>query len=163
MLKGLRITVFSLLALSISISSFSQKTITGRLIDEKGEALSYATVALLNPGDSTLRFFGVTNTTGKYQIKSIKEGKYIMQFSYVGMKVDYDNVNITSGSTGNYGDKIMRSVTLGEIEVIAEYIPITFKSDTVEYNAKAFETKPDAVAEDLLKKIRELKLMNLET
>ncbi len=153
MLKGLRITVFSLLALSISISSFSQKTITGRLIDEKGEALSYATVALLNPGDSTLRFFGVTNTTGKYQIKSIKEGKYIMQFSYVGMKVDYDNVNITSGSTGNYGDKIMRSVTLGEIEVIAEYIPITFKSDTVEYNAKAFETKPDAVAEDLLKKI----------
>ena len=85
MSKGLRIIVFTLLALSISTFTFSQKTITGRLIDEKGGALAYATVALLNPADSTLMFFGVTNTTGKYQIKSIKEGKYIMQFSYVAV------------------------------------------------------------------------------
>jgi hypothetical protein len=32
-------------------------------------------------------------------------------------------------------------------------VPIAVKSDTLEFNAKAFQTKPDAVVEDLLKKI----------
>lgn len=146
-------TLLVIATLFIIVSGYSQKLISGKIINEKGEPLAYATVAMLNPGDSTLMFFGVTNTEGKYQIKNIKEGKYILQFSYVGMKVAYDNITVSSGSNGDLGTKTMSSNTLKEVEVIAEYVPLTFKNDTVEYNAKAFETKPDAVAEDLLKKI----------
>ena len=58
--------------LGLSITGFTQNTLKGRLIDEAGEPLAYATVALLNPADSTLRFFGVTNDKGIYQIKNIK-------------------------------------------------------------------------------------------
>jgi hypothetical protein len=47
----------------------------------------------------------------------------------------------------------MKATMLDEVAVTAEYIPIQVKSDTMEFNAKAFKTKPDAVVEDLLKKI----------
>ena len=44
-------------------------------------------------------------------------------------------------------------VSLGEVVVEEDYIPLRFKTDTIEYNTAAFVTKPDAVVEDLLKKL----------
>ncbi len=144
-----------ILILTIGLSSlgFSQNSIKGRLINEAGESLPYATVTMLNPGDSTLRFFGVTNNKGIYQIKSIKNGNYIMQFSFVGTEIVYENITIPSPKGYDLGDKIMKPSSIEEVIVIGEYVPIAFKSDTVEFNAKAFITTPDAVVEDLLKKI----------
>jgi len=63
------------------------------------------------------------------------------------------NISIPGENGGNLGDKILKANVLDEVEIVAEYIPIQFKSDTVEFNAKAFTNKPDAVVEDLLKKI----------
>jgi Outer membrane protein beta-barrel family/Carboxypeptidase regulatory-like domain len=142
-----------ILTLGLSITAYAQSTIKGRIVDEAGKALPYATVTLLNPGDSTLRFFGVTNETGIYQIKSISKGDYIVQFSFVGMEMIYEYISIPSSNGGNFGDKVMKPSLMEEVTIIGEYIPINFKSDTVEYNAKAFLTTPDAVVEDLLKKI----------
>ncbi|MFX9246814.1 hypothetical protein ABTN73_20180, partial [Acinetobacter baumannii] len=37
--------------------------------------------------------------------------------------------------------------------VVVKDAPIKVKKDTIEFNASAFKTKPNAVAEDLLKKL----------
>jgi len=145
--------IILIITFCISLTSLAQHTIKGRVIDENGESLSYATVTLLNPVDSTLKFFGVSNLKGIYQIKNIKAGEYIMQFSFVGKEIIYKKITIPSPQGDNMGDIKMKTSILDEVEVIAEYVPIQFKSDTVEFNAKAFQTKPDAVVEDLLKKI----------
>jgi len=136
-----------------SLSSFAQHFIKGKVIDEKGEPLNYATVTLLNPIDSTLKYFGVSNDKGIYQIKNVKTDKYLMQFSFVGMETIYEEVSIPSDLGEDFGEKVMKTSMLDEVIVTAEYVPIQFKHDTVEFNAKAFVTKPDAVVEDLLKKI----------
>ena len=47
----------------------------------------------------------------------------------------------------------MEISSLQEVIIAGEYIPIKFKGDTVEYNAKAFKVKPGAVVEELLKKL----------
>jgi len=64
--------IILIITFCISLTSLAQHTIKGRVIDENGESLSYATVTLLNPVDSTLKFFGVSNLKGIYQIKNIK-------------------------------------------------------------------------------------------
>ncbi|MCF8374289.1 MAG: outer membrane beta-barrel protein [Bacteroidales bacterium] len=135
------------------LTAFSQHSITGKVKDDTGEALSYATVTLLNPGDSTLKYFGVTKSDGVFQIKNIKPANYIIQYSFVGMITSSEPITIPGNKGENLDDKVMKSKSIGEVEVVAEYVPIAFKSDTVEFNTKAFETKPHAVAEDLLKKI----------
>ncbi|MEM1124409.1 MAG: TonB-dependent receptor, partial [Bacteroidota bacterium] len=46
-----------------------------------------------------------------------------------------------------------QTAVLNTVEVKADYVPLRIKKDTIEYNAAAFGTKPNAVVEDLLKKL----------
>ena len=142
-----------LLILGLTISGLAQHTIKGRVIDEKSEPLSHATVALLIPGDSTLAHFGITNAKGEYQIKQIKKGDFLMQFSFVGMETIYEPVTIPADSGENFGDKALSASMLKEVIVQAELIPIKFKSDTLEFDVKAFTTRPGAAVEELLEKL----------
>ena len=145
------------LAFGLSIlmycSGFSQHTISGRVLDQDNQVLNYATVALLNPGDSLLKYFGVTNARGEYQIKSIKAGSYLIQFSYVGMQTVYDLLEIPLPSGEDLGDRQLPPSTLEEVVVEAELIPIKFKNDTLEFDVRAFTTRPGAAAEEVLKQL----------
>jgi len=144
------------LLLAGSVSAFSQNhTIEGDILDNEGKALVAATAVLLNPSDSTMEFFGISNREGHFGIKNIKQGNYLMQIAYLGYRTVYRMINIPLEKGVNYGSIIMESnpVDVGEVEVYGERIPIRIKKDTIEFNAAAFKTKPDAVVEDLLKKL----------
>ncbi|MEL7121894.1 MAG: outer membrane beta-barrel protein [Bacteroidota bacterium] len=147
--------IISILSILIffSCSGFSQNTIKGRVLNEEKEPLSFATVALLNPADSILKYFGVTNEDGVFQIKSIKDGKYILQFSFVGMQTSSELIDIPLESDEDLGDKIMSTPVLEEVIVEAELIPVKFKNDTLEFDVKAFKTRPGAAAEELLRQL----------
>jgi len=135
------------------ISISAQHNISGRVMDENDQALNYATVALLNPEDSLLKYFGVTNAKGEYQIKSIKAGTYLIQFSFVGMQTAYEQLDIPLVSGEEMGDKQLQAATLAEVIVEAELIPVRFNNDTLEYDVRAFKTRPGAAAEEVLKQL----------
>ncbi len=132
-----------------------QYTLSGDVLDEKAAPLLYATVTLLNPADSTLAFFGITNSDGHFEIKSVTAGKYLLQSAFLGYKTIYKSVEVPLQSGTGFGAMIMKpsAVALKEAEVNGERIPILIKKDTIEYDAAAYKTKPDAAAEDLLKKL----------
>jgi hypothetical protein len=142
-----------ILFLVLATPLLAQNNLSGRVSDQQEKALSYATVALLNPTDSILIYFGVTDDQGDFKITNIKEGDYLMQYSYVGMETFYIDISIPAPGKGELGTRMLAPNALEEVTVIEEYVPITFKSDTVEFNADAFTTKSNAVVEDLLKKI----------
>mgnify|MGYP006106644341 FL=1 len=70
MLKAI-FTVFTIIV--FSVISYGQESIKGRIIDEKGEPIGFTSVVLLQPSDSTMKYFGVSNYEGKYEIKRIKD------------------------------------------------------------------------------------------
>lgn len=142
-----------LLCLSFAALAFSQHAIKGRLLDDRSAPLNYGTVALLNPEDSTLQFFGVTNNKGEYHIRNVKTGHYLMQFSYVGMQTEYDLVDIPASSGEDFGDKVLSPSLMDEVIVEAELIPVRFKTDTLEFDVRAFKTRPGAAVEELLQKL----------
>lgn len=141
------------LCLMWSIFCFTQHSIEGRVLDENKEPLSHATVALLHPTDSTLLFFGISNAKGEYLVRNIAEDTYLMQFSYVGMQSIYQIVNIPPKKGADLGDQILKPTLMEEVVVEAELIPIRFKNDTLEYDTKAFKTRPGASTEELLEKL----------
>ena len=148
-------TIFIYL-LFLSTATIAQQTILkGDLFDEDGNPLVYATAVLLNPSDSTMAFYGITNAEGHFEIKSIKSGNYVLQTAYMGYQSYYKNLKLPLSEGNNLGAIIMKPIlmNLSEVQVSAERIPILIKKDTVEYNAGAFKVKPDAVAEELLKKL----------
>ena len=146
-------TLFILFFLVFSFYSYSQNILKGRVIDESGNPIELTTVVLLNPTDSTLKHFGVTNKDGYYQIKAVKNDSYLLQFSYVGMETSSDMITVDRNSSSDLGDKKMIPSSLEEVIVVAEIIPMQFKEDTLEYNTKAFTTRPGASVEELLKKL----------
>jgi len=83
---------------------FSQTySLSGRLFDTEVRPLSSGTVVLLNPIDSTLEFFGITNTQGQFEINNIREGRYLLQASFIGFRSLYDLVKIPGKDGSNLG------------------------------------------------------------
>ena len=60
----------------------------GTIVDEQGQPLAYATIAILNPADSTLLTGGVSNESGRFVIPN-DHGKVIARITYVGYKPAY--------------------------------------------------------------------------
>jgi hypothetical protein len=142
--------------LALSVSSFAQSNnLTGEVLGESGVPLNSATVVLLNPQDSTLEFFGITNDKGSFEVKSIKKGNYLMQVAYLGYESFYKNVSFPYGAANDFGVVILKakSLDIKEVQVVGEYVPLTIRHDTIEFNARAFKTKSDANVEELLKKL----------
>ncbi|PID95330.1 MAG: hypothetical protein CSA95_00185 [Bacteroidetes bacterium] len=127
----------------------------GSVMDEEGRPLSYATAVLLRPADSTLQFYGISNDRGDFSIPQVKEGSYLLQVAFMGYETYYKSLNVPLREGDNLGRIVMqlKRVTLGDVAVVGERIPMKFKKDTVEFDAQSFKTRPDAVAEDLLRRL----------
>ena len=138
-----------------STSLFAQQNITGNVYSENGEPLAFATVVLLSPVDSTLVNFCITDSNGNFELKKVTRGNYILQTGFVGFKNSYRDLEITPNMKTDLGTIVLTpiSVDLGEVTISAEKIPFLVKGDTIEYNALSFRTRPDDVAEDLLRKL----------
>ena len=66
----------------------TDRHLTGIIIDEQGQPVAYANIALLNPADSTLLSGGVSNESGYFAIPYEQE-KTLIRISYVGFKTIY--------------------------------------------------------------------------
>ncbi|MFV0268896.1 MAG: SusC/RagA family TonB-linked outer membrane protein [Draconibacterium sp.] len=85
-----------------------QKSVSGRVIDEKGEPLPGVTVLFKGTTNGT-----VTNFDGEYTLKDVTEGT-ILQFSFVGMKMQ--EIAVTNQRTINI---TMVEDAIGLDEVVA--------------------------------------------
>lgn len=145
-----------IITLSVSTTSFAQSNnLTGDVLGDQGAPLISATVVLLNPKDSTLEFFGITNEKGHFEVKTVRSGSYLMQVAYLGYQSFYKNLTIPYGTNNDFGVVVLKPkpVDIKEVQVVAEYVPLTIRHDTIEFNARAFKTKSDANVEELLKKL----------
>ena len=95
--------IASLLFLGAIFYADAQQDLTGRILDNARQPIPFATVVLLHPADSVMKFFGVTNDDGIYQIRRVKDGDYLMQFSFTGLKTVYRSIKVPL-SAQNLGD-----------------------------------------------------------
>jgi len=141
--------------LLVATVTFGQKySIKGQVIDSLSSTLPSATVMLMNPKDSTLVNFGVSNTDGLFEIKNVNKGDYLLRISFVGYSTFNKLISTpTEGQVLELGKLKMVSATsaLKEIMVTADKDPVVVKRDTIEFNASSFKTKTNGTVEDLLK------------
>ncbi len=142
--------------LFLSIVSIAQKgVLKGTLIDSVGkQSLKDASITVLDAQDSTLEAFGLSKSDGNFQLKNIALGKYIVKITFEGYRTVHKRLTVSSDKLiTDLGDVYMKVKTKDLDEVVVITSPIVIKKDTIEYNAGSFKTKPNAVVEDLLKKL----------
>lgn len=146
--------VSSLLIVFILISTVNWgQSIIGKIVDKEKKPLEFASVALINPVDSTLIRYTSVGAKGNFELTNIKLGKSIFQLNLIGYKV-YQRVLDYKGKSINFGVITLQeqAKTLDEV-VVNAIIPVSIKRDTIAFNAKAFKTRIDDSVEDLLKKL----------
>lgn len=129
--------------------------IKGHIADTTGKSLGGISVALLNPSDSTMAAFGVSNASGYFEVKGAGAGTYLLQVAGMGFFTQYRKVSLPMQGDGSVGAISLEDnpAALSEVVVSGEKIPVQLKGDTVEYNAGSFNVKPNAVVEDLLRQL----------
>ena len=118
--------------------------------------LEQVSVRLLAAKDSALVSFATSDSIGKFRIRNLNPGRYIVSLSFLGYEAVCKNVSSTSQNRWvNVGTVAMNpsGILLKEAVIIGKVPEIVTKEDTIEYNADSYKTRPNAVVEDLLKKL----------
>lgn len=129
-------------------------SVTGKIVDTTGrQDLSEATVAVAPATDSMAAQFVVTNKQGVFLVRGLKPGSYRLLITFEGYQPVFRKFSLdTTHFNEDLGTLYMQKASKEMAAVIISRPPMGIKGDTVEYNAAMFATKPNAVAEDLLKK-----------
>jgi hypothetical protein len=142
--------------LLMSYVGFAQNlTIQGSLKDSiANRALNSATVSLVYAKDSSLVSFSRTNEAGVFNFKNVAPGNYLISVSYVGYIPKWVPVLTGTEKIVEMGLIYMNDVnTMSTVTVTARRPPVVINGDSVEFNSENFKTAPNAVVEDLLKKM----------
>lgn len=149
--------LFLAIGLFLSFTAMAQNTATlkGKLVDSVGkQALKDASITILEAKDSTLDVFGLAKPDGSFMVEKISFGDMIVMIKFQGYESFSKKITFSkSNATVDLGTIYLKLAAndLGEVTVTQS--PITIKKDTVQFNASSFKTKPNAVMEDLLKKL----------
>ena len=117
------------------------------------QSMKDASVSLLDATDSTVEQFALAKPDGSFELKKMNPGSYLLQVMFVNYRPFYKTISINNASAVDVGVVYLQPASTNLQEVVVSQAPVTIKNDTVEFNASSFKTKPNAVAEDLLKKL----------
>ncbi len=149
--------IYSFLLTLISFFTFSQQkiNISGSVTDTSGVALGYTSILLLEPSDSSLVSYTLTNDRGEFSFKNVEGKPLLIKATYVSYLPFQTLLKMPES-----GDLILDPIKLApiskelyEVVVKTARAPISIKGDTLEYDASKFTVPPGSSLEDLLRKL----------
>ena len=118
-----------LFLLCFGISSYSQTSLEGKVLDEKKEAIIGATVVLFKSG--VQKSGTTTDIDGNYSISNIDPGTYDVEFSYIGYQTQrIQGVVVFAGKSNRLNAEMDQGITLNEVVVVDYKVPLIQQDNT---------------------------------
>lgn len=149
-LVALHLLLFTMLPLSAQ-----DVTVRGKTVDAADASpLPGATIRMVFAKDSSIVRGSYTERDGSFKIKDLPAGAWKMTITYVGYR-KLESMQFVREARPDLGTfRLQRDTVAGKgVEVEATAVRMEVKGDTMDYNAQAFKTNPNATAEDLVKKM----------
>jgi hypothetical protein len=152
-------TFRSLLMAATLLLSFTSQAqnfqVQGNITDSSAKRnLPFATISLVHAKDSSLVSFTRSDEDGNFSIKNIAAGKFLLSISYVGYQQQWVAFKTGINSTINLNKIYLQDANkISTVTVTARRPPVVINGDSIEFNSENFKTVPNAVVEDLLKKM----------
>ncbi|HKC36054.1 MAG TPA: TonB-dependent receptor [Chitinophagaceae bacterium] len=128
--------------------------IKGKLVDTTGQLLLNATISVLQKKDSSLVNYSMSDSKGSFEIKNLSLGDYQIFISFTGYEVYKGSFSITAHNRIlDFGLVMLWPEYKTLSTVVVTESPVRMNGDTISFKANAFNSKPDATVEDVLKKI----------
>ena len=154
MMKTIRTTILILLLVS-SFSGFAQTgALTGKLIDEKNNALDFANVAVIKAADSSFVAGAMTDGEGRFSIITPVQGNYLMRYSFIGfIEIFSEQFTVTGNDfSKNFGNIILKQdpKTLKDVTIKTQRPSIIQMSDRLVVNVQGTALAAGSTAFDVL-------------
>lgn len=147
----------ALLLIACTATAQYNAVVKGRVVDSLNKTpVEFATVAILDVQDTTssLIAYTLSDKKGNFTLHNLPAGKQLkLLISFVAYNpyrkfftlnkaqiLDLDNIKVSGRQ-------------LSEVTVRGERSPVVVRKDTIEFNTEAFKTRPNAIVEELLKKL----------
>lgn len=131
-------------------------TVSGSVYSDSGKtALAEAHISLVNAHDSTVIAIESTNTKGHFSFSKIDTGTYNLLVHAFGYTPAQRYLRISTAKNYQVDSIVLHPSydSLEPVTVVGTRVPVVLKKDTTEFNAAAFKVKPNAMLEELMKKI----------
>ena len=153
MTKNFPLLLFFILFLA---ESYAQNSFLGGKVTnyEDEEALVGANLILSVAGDSTTRYYMVSDVNGNFKFSGLQPGNYLLEISYIGYMPFSRTVALAEEGKDMGILTLKKDVTrLKEVVIEEKVVPVRMQGDTTQFDATAYKTSPDANAEDLIAKM----------
>src|SRR6187200_739167 len=128
--------------------------VKGRLVDTAGQLLDNATISVLQKKDSSFVSYTMSDSKGTFEIKNLSLGDYQIFISFTGYEIYKGAFSITANKpTLDFGLVMLWPEYKMLSTVVVTESPVKMNGDTISFKVKAFNSKPDATVEDVLKKL----------
>lgn len=144
-MRFIKVFLFALIGITLPVT-LSAQTISGKLIDENSQPLSYANVVLLSLPDSAFVSGTISGEDGAFKLEATSRNQ-ILKISTIGYKTVYKPI-----APANLGivKLLSDAQMLGEV-VVKGNIPVTrIKNDALETNVQGTVLSKAGTAEDVL-------------
>ncbi|MDB5209501.1 MAG: TonB-dependent receptor [Sediminibacterium sp.] len=144
--------------LCIVFAKAQSGNISGKITDSSGKKnLALTTITIFNAKDTSIITYRLSNELGEFKIPGLPFNIPLrLMATYSGYEAFRKDFVVTATEPAvNFGTIKMTGTSkqLDEVIVFSERPPVVIKRDTIEFNASAFKTLPNALLEDLLKKL----------
>lgn len=141
------VTLFFLLIISIT---YSQITISGKVINENKAFVENASITIEDPSDDSVLAFSITNKNGDYKVDIENTN---LKLNLVITAMNYEKIIQPINSQSQELNFTLKSQITELEEVKIDIKEIQKRGDTLTYNIKSFEGKEDRTLADVLKKM----------
>lgn len=151
--------------MAFSPALMAQGKISGKVFDRKsGQAVEYATIAILNPNDSSLVTGSVTEAKGSFSVK-VPYGNYLLRVSFMGYTTYYhpSTLAVTAKQPAINVGKISISpsaVMMDEVVVTAERTMVEYQLDKRVVNVDKNLVAGGGTATDVLENVPSVSVDN---
>jgi hypothetical protein len=130
-------------------------SISGKIFSKSlQKPLAYSTVSLIKNEDSSVLFVTVSDTTGRFSIPLLASGHLTLSVSYVGYAPLWKDIMVSKHQSLDVDSLLLKEIsTLDSVLVMAKRPPVELYNDTIQFNTENYKTPPNAVVEDMLKRM----------
>jgi len=142
------------LAITPSVDAQETYDVRGVVADSAGAGIDGAMIVALALPDSLLTKYALSNGNGSFTLSRVPAGEYLLQITMVGHQTVRQPFSITTADID--AGTINLAVLVVEMEALVvsvDHVPFVNRRDTLDYNARAFVTRPNATVEELLARL----------
>lgn len=142
---------FTVIFILVSVHSFAQTVIMGKLLDENQKPIANVSVSYKKIGSAALLGFSKSDAGGAFKLTIKVTDVDSVQIDFNHLSYSKRSVHVVNASA-NYA-----YILKGEVRKIKEVkvvdVPVYNRKDTINYNVASFTGKQDRVIADIIKKL----------